>query len=153
MSLTNSDPEAKLNRAIELCSHTPDPNVYLLHPIQNGDLRHFSSLMHSTLSRGQTRNGTLAMLSYHSGDKGLQHECQEPRQGQQAYLCRWFHSPRSLVCRCSCVPGRCWCRWHSHHNCVARCHTHHALFAGGEREKDILSWHHKCWESKLGLAK
>lgn len=57
---------------------------------------------------------------------------------QQAYLCSWSHSPRSPVCRCSCVPGQCWCRWHSHHSCAARCHIRHVLFTGWERETSFL---------------
>lgn len=53
-----------------------------------------------------------------------------PRK-QQAYLCRWSHSPHSPVCRCSYVLGQCWCRWHSHHSCAAHCHIHHALYTEG----------------------
>lgn len=58
---------------------------------------------------------------------------------QQAYLCRWSHSPRSQVCRYSCVPGQCWCRWHSYHSCAAHCHIHRALFAGWKRKRDTFS--------------
>lgn len=69
--------------------------------------------------------------------------------GQQAYLCRWSRSPHSLVCRCSCVLGQCWCRWHSHHSCAAHCHIHRALYTEGKKKERhlYLNGDHWYWKN------
>lgn len=142
-SFANSGQEAKLNRGIKLGNHAPDPHIHLFHSPQ------CTVLLRCTvpLSANKPGTGTLTMLSHHNGKHGLPQEHREPRQGGssatvrqrwQAYLCRWSRSPRSPVCKYSCVPGQCWCRWHSHHSCAARCHIRRALFAGKQRKRDTF---------------
>ena len=71
----------------QLWNHAPDPKSYCLYSIPNVDLKHFSSsLMHSALTRWWTQEWNLTRLSYHHGEKGLPHECREPRQGSCTQL-------------------------------------------------------------------
>lgn len=85
---------------------------------------------------------TSAVMCHQNIKKPNREAADHTPQGQQTYLCRWSHSPRSLVCRCSCAPGQCWCRWHSHHSGAARFHIHRVLFSGrwGERRNNILKF-------------
>lgn len=65
-----------------------------------------------------------------SGPRSL---CLEGRSGAGAYLCRWCRCPRNPACRCTGVPGWCWCRWRSHHTNSGQWRTHHALW---DRERE-----------------
>lgn len=90
----------------------------------------------SWLQRNQRQEP--AAFSYHSDSRNLRKHSWGSRwrcpPKQQAYLCRWCRFPRSPAGRCSCVPGRCWCRWRFCHSCAVRCHSRHALQGGGEQE-------------------
>lgn len=139
-SLVDSGQEAKLSRAIQLWNQAPDPHPHHFLSTQMLNLKRFSfSLMHSNACQLINQEQELwpcsvtrvAQRVYHNSTNspGRAAAHSSPLR-QQAYLCRWSHFPRSLVCRCSCVPGQCWCRWHSRHSCAARCHIHHVLFVG-----------------------